>query len=71
MSYLRNSWSVKLRAIENFIRSIERNMRLILRTVYALDIYLARPCFFRASTFISTTQCLCFNTGEIFLLEQK
>ncbi len=36
MSYLRNGWSVKLRAIENCIfsiRSIECNMRPILRTV--------------------------------------
>jgi hypothetical protein len=36
-SYLRNGWSVKLRAIENCffsIRSIERNMRPILQTVY-------------------------------------
>jgi hypothetical protein len=36
-SYLLNGWSVNLRAIENCIfsiRSIERNMRPILRTVY-------------------------------------
>jgi hypothetical protein len=36
MSYLRNGWNVNLRAIENCIfsiRSIERNMRPILRTV--------------------------------------
>jgi hypothetical protein len=36
-SYLRNGWSVKLRAIENcvfIISSIERNMRPILRTVH-------------------------------------
>jgi hypothetical protein len=37
-SYLRNGWSVNLRAIENCIFticSIERNMRPILRTVHA------------------------------------
>jgi hypothetical protein len=37
MSYLRNGWSVNLQAIENCIfsiRSIERNMRPILRTVW-------------------------------------
>ncbi len=36
-SYLRNGWSVNLRPIENCIfsiRSIERNMRPILRTVW-------------------------------------
>ncbi len=36
MSYLRRGWSIKLWAIENCIfsiRSIERNMRPILRTV--------------------------------------
>jgi hypothetical protein len=36
-SYLRSGWSVNLRAIENCIfsiRSIERNLRPILRTVY-------------------------------------
>ncbi len=38
-SYMRNGWSVTLRAIENCIfsiRSIERNMRPILRTVHPI-----------------------------------
>jgi hypothetical protein len=42
MSYLRNGWSVNLRAIEKCIfsiRSIERNMRSILRTVYPSKTY--------------------------------
>jgi hypothetical protein len=41
MSYLRNGWTVNLRATENCIfsiRSIERNMRPILRTVQFLRI---------------------------------
>ena len=43
MSYLRNGWSVNLRAIENCIfsiRSIERNMRPILQTVYPTEVIL-------------------------------
>ncbi len=41
--YLRNSWSLNLRAIENCIcglRSIERNMRFILRTVWQFGAHL-------------------------------
>ncbi len=44
--YLRNSWSINLRAIENCIcglRSIERNMRCILRTVHAEPISAKTP----------------------------
>ncbi len=54
--YLRNSWSLNLRAIESCIcglRSIERKMRSILRTVHLLTYDLYGPV------------CNAFNVGNI------
>jgi hypothetical protein len=61
--YLRNSWSINLRAIENCIcglRSIERKMRSILRTVriFKQKSWMAEQCYFSKRLAVVTFEFL-------------